>query len=232
MTSAERLNGLSGTATGQRVFRSAIERFAKQGFAGTTVREICSDAGLTTAGAYYYFASKEDLLYQLIRQGQTALIDTAQRALAGVDDPIDRLALLIRSLAATHAVFPMLTRVADGELGALASQGPHLAEILALRDAYEGFWEETLAAGVSSGAFAIADQRVTRLSLIAMCTGVSGWFSPAGPLTVEGVCDELAQIAFRVVAARRGGNAVSVDQTPRFELSLLPQFPWDAEGVS
>ncbi len=85
--------------------------------------------------------------------------------------------------------------------------------------------------GVSSGAFTIADQRVTRLSLIAMCTGVSGWFSPAGPLTVEGVCDELTQIAFRVVVARRRGSAVGSEQAPRFELSLLPQFPWDTEGM-
>jgi AcrR family transcriptional regulator len=48
-------------ATRQLLLRSARQRFARDGYAATTVREIAADAGVNVALINRYFASKEGL---------------------------------------------------------------------------------------------------------------------------------------------------------------------------
>ncbi len=43
----------------------AAELFAEKGFENTTTRDISKAAGMSDAGVYYYFDSKELLLYQI-----------------------------------------------------------------------------------------------------------------------------------------------------------------------
>ena len=49
-------------ATRQALLTAARERFARQGFQGTTVREIAGDVGVTERTFYRYFDGKEGLL--------------------------------------------------------------------------------------------------------------------------------------------------------------------------
>src|SRR6478752_297606 len=47
--------------TRRLLLRAALHRFARQGYAATTVREIADDAGVTAALISRYFVSKEGL---------------------------------------------------------------------------------------------------------------------------------------------------------------------------
>ena len=40
--------------------------FSREGFPRTTVRDIARQAGITDAAIYYHFATKEDLLHELL----------------------------------------------------------------------------------------------------------------------------------------------------------------------
>jgi AcrR family transcriptional regulator len=51
--------------TRERILDVALDLFARQGFDGTSLREIAESLGLTKAALYYHFESKDDILLAL-----------------------------------------------------------------------------------------------------------------------------------------------------------------------
>ncbi|MFI7127520.1 TetR/AcrR family transcriptional regulator [Nonomuraea sp. NPDC050153] len=204
----------------RRIRTAAVLLFARQGYAATSIRDLARAVNMTNAGIYHHVASKESLLADLMRVAQRGLIDATERMLDDVRSPADRLALLIGSLTSVHALSPMTSRVMDGELRSLTPGSTAHDEIIALRDAYEAFWKDALADGVAQNVFRVADQKLTRLALMSMCTGTSEWYRPDGDSTLEQVCAEFVTIGLAAVRA-------SAPARPTLDLSLLPDFPWE-----
>jgi AcrR family transcriptional regulator len=49
----------------ERLIARAVRLFAEQGYEGTSVQEIVAAAGVTKGAMYHYFASKDDLLFEV-----------------------------------------------------------------------------------------------------------------------------------------------------------------------
>jgi AcrR family transcriptional regulator len=58
--------GASAEVTRARILDVALQLFAEQGYAGTSIRDIAERLGMTKSSLYYHFASKEDLLDALV----------------------------------------------------------------------------------------------------------------------------------------------------------------------
>lgn len=54
-----------GVETRARLVETALQLFRDVGFDATTMRRIASDAGVSLGNAYYYFASKDELVHEL-----------------------------------------------------------------------------------------------------------------------------------------------------------------------
>ena len=95
------------TPTRQRIVEAAVELFAGQGFARTTVGQIESAAGLTprAGGFYKHFPSKAAVLEEALR----ARTERVDRVIAGLDDA---------PLGDPRAELTILGRVAMRELDA------------------------------------------------------------------------------------------------------------------
>lgn len=52
--------------TRQHILDASMHLFSRDGYPNTTVREIAREAGITDAAIYYHFATKGDLLHELI----------------------------------------------------------------------------------------------------------------------------------------------------------------------
>jgi AcrR family transcriptional regulator len=195
--------------------------FAQRGYAATSIRDIAKTVNMTNAGVYHHVTSKEALLAELMRVGHVRLIASTDQLLAGIDRPAERLATLIASLTAIHALNPMTTRVMDGELRSLTPGSTAHGEIIELRDAYEAEWRRTIADGISRGEFEVADQRLARLALMSMCTGTSEWYRPDGESTLGQVCAQFVTIGLAAV------NATGPAARQYFDPALLPIYPWE-----
>lgn len=72
MSSVERSSVGKPTAksahTRQLLLDTAMGLFATKGFAGTTMRSIAQESGLSLGNAYYYFDSKDAIVHELFRQ--------------------------------------------------------------------------------------------------------------------------------------------------------------------
>jgi AcrR family transcriptional regulator len=59
-----------GTATRDLLVATALRLFREDGYQATTMRRIATEAGVSLGNAYYYFASKDDLVGELYRTVQ------------------------------------------------------------------------------------------------------------------------------------------------------------------
>src|SRR4029079_12212526 len=96
----------SPTDAPARLLYAAAEAFVDRGFHATSTRDIASRAGLSPAGVYVHFASKEELLYQLSREGHEAARDMLVAAAEAADSPTEALRAIMGTFArwdAEHA---------------------------------------------------------------------------------------------------------------------------------
>ncbi|MDR6414206.1 TetR family transcriptional regulator [Pseudarthrobacter sulfonivorans] len=77
--------------TRQHLADVALRMFREIGFEKTTMRAIAEEAGVSVGNAYYYFASKDDLVQELYVQVQAEHAAKAEEALEGLKDLGSRL---------------------------------------------------------------------------------------------------------------------------------------------
>ena len=188
------------TDTAHRLLEAAAEAFAARGFHATTTRDIAARAGLSPAGVYVYFASKEELLYQLSREGHAAARDMLLAAAEGASSPTEALRAIMRRFATWHAEHFRVARIVQYEFGNLTPE--HRDAVLALRKEIDAVVREVVADGMASGEFEVADVADTTLALMSMAVDVARWYDPEIKRTPDAIGAAYADLGIRLVTAR------------------------------
>jgi AcrR family transcriptional regulator len=81
----------------QQLMEFAATRFAEQGYHPTSVAEIVQGLGVGKGVFYWYFSSKEELFFEILREAQQDLRRSQQQAIDGVDDPVRRIELGLKA---------------------------------------------------------------------------------------------------------------------------------------
>jgi len=77
------------------ILAHATEVFCKKGYEGASMRDLSRESGMSLAGLYYYFESKERLLYLIQRHTFSTIVERLKARLQGVDDTEDRIRIFI-----------------------------------------------------------------------------------------------------------------------------------------
>ena len=83
--------------TRQKVAEAALRMFREIGFEKTTMRGIAAEAGVSVGNAYYYFASKDDLVHELYVRVQAEHAVLAANALLEASGLADRLRAVLHA---------------------------------------------------------------------------------------------------------------------------------------
>jgi AcrR family transcriptional regulator len=86
-----------GEQTRERILDAALDLFRTQGYADTTMRQIAQAAGVAVGNAYYYYASKDQLILAFYERNHTDHLKLLGDALSETKDFGERLRLLIRT---------------------------------------------------------------------------------------------------------------------------------------
>jgi AcrR family transcriptional regulator len=86
-----------------RILAEATRLFAEKGFLGTSVQEIVDAANVTKGALYYYYSSKDDLLYEIYHRVIQKELATLDRVLAMQLSPADTVDALITDVMITTA---------------------------------------------------------------------------------------------------------------------------------
>lgn len=187
-------------ATAVRLMMAAADAFADRGFHATTTRDIASRAGLSPAGVYVHFTSKEDLLFELSRRGHQTARDQLVAAAEAADSPTEALRSLIAGFSTWHAEHHQLGRIVQFEFRHLTPQ--HRDTVLALRKEIDKVVRDVLTQGVTEGDFEVDDVPGTALALLSLAVDVARWYSPEIRRTPADIGRTNGALAVRLVARR------------------------------
>lgn len=186
---------------------SAARLFREKGYDSTSLKDLALAVGVSPSAMYWYFPSKNDLLYSVIKRTLHRFEDGMTQALTKADDtPPSRLAAFVRYYVETqlsgssevaaysyvYATGHMLDRLPD------ASR----AELRDIERRIFHFVRGTIEQGVSEGSFAADYAGTTALAIIGMCEHVQTWFRPEGRDTVEDIADRYAGLCLSMVGHR------------------------------
>jgi AcrR family transcriptional regulator len=97
-TSARRTNGVPTTSFDRRlgqILDHATEVFCEKGYEGASMRDLSRASGMSLAGLYHYFKSKERLLFLVQKNTFTTILETLKARLETVTDPEQRIRIFI-----------------------------------------------------------------------------------------------------------------------------------------
>jgi AcrR family transcriptional regulator len=186
-----------GDTTERQVRRAAVALFASRGFHATGIRQLADCAGIKSATLYHYMATKEDLLFAIVQDSSRRLIEAAQRLADLALPPEAMVCGLVQMHVSVHATHRDETAVVDNELRHLDHDRRRRA--VELRDAYEAFWTRAISVGARDGVFSVHNERLARLAILQMCSGVAEWYSPRGQLALPELGQAHAHMALQLL---------------------------------
>jgi AcrR family transcriptional regulator len=77
------------------ILAHATDVFDEKGYEGASMRDLSRASGMSLAGLYYYFESKEKLLYLIQRHAFSTILERLRSRLEVVTDPETRIRLFI-----------------------------------------------------------------------------------------------------------------------------------------
>ena len=103
-----------GDRTRQALLRAAVVRFARDGYRGTSVADVCRDAGLSTTASYPYFANKEAFFVAAVDEDVAGLIGDAVSFVA-IDENLEGWGSVMMQALLDHiSHHPLAARIVKG----------------------------------------------------------------------------------------------------------------------
>jgi AcrR family transcriptional regulator len=168
------------------IIKAAAHTFGRKGFHATTLEEIAADLNVTKASLYYYFSTKEELLYEVHLLSLEDLLRRVDHILAKETSPVARLQGIIaehlRVLASDYEGAFMLQQ--EYELPA-----KYREEIIRLRDRYEQNVLAVVREGVQQRVFRVKDAKVMVRMMLGAINWFLRWYRADGRLTVDEIAD-------------------------------------------
>ena len=177
--------GSQGAATAQAIRQAGLELIFEHGYEGMSLRDLAQRVGLQPGSLYNHIATKQALLFDLVREHMNTLTAALDQALAGIEGPLARLDAFLAFHLRYHLTRKVEVFVNNSELRSL--EPANHAAIMALRQGYEQRLSAILAEGSALGLFVVEDVPVTTYAILAMLTGVTAWYRPGGRLDAEAV---------------------------------------------
>ena len=179
----------------------ATEVFCKKGYEGASMRDLSRESGMSLAGLYYYFESKERLLYLIQKHTFTTIVQRLKTRLEGVSDPEERIRIFILNhleyFLSNQAAMKVLSHEDEVLKNGFGS------EVAAIKREYYriclGLLDDLKRA--QGGTFST---RIAVLSLFGMMNWIYTWHNPRVDADAESMAREMGDIFLHGV--RPGGK--------------------------
>jgi AcrR family transcriptional regulator len=186
------------------LLKEAAAIIAEKGFEATAIRDVGRRLAVSLGGMYYYFASKDDLLFQIQHRTFESLLEAQERAAAEPAPPAERLRRLLLGHLAFFERHPNEMKICTYELESLT--GARYDRVLAVRRRYYRLVADVVAELISGGgkkARETARSRHLTLFIFGMLNWAFMWYRGSKDGPVEALANEMLDLVLHGVRGRR-----------------------------
>ena len=179
------------------ILDKAESLFWQKGYNSTSMKDIASACDCKPANIYNFFDSKEDILYEVIKDNTTRMLSKLEPLENDdISSPIELLKTFINNhhefLANKKRSFIVIN---DSGLKDLSSV--HRKKIVELRDKYDRILRKILRRGIETGEFANIDVQIIGYFISSIIIRSNIWFSAKGRLTSDQIGDMMFDFVYR-----------------------------------
>ncbi|HKQ04999.1 MAG TPA: TetR/AcrR family transcriptional regulator [Blastocatellia bacterium] len=189
------------------VLKTAAAIFAEKGYHSTSIRDIARATKMSLSGLYYYFKSKEELLFLIQDYCFSTVLDDCRRLLEGVNDPVHQLKLLIENHLNYFVQNMNEMKVLSHEANAIS--GELFKKVNNKKRQYVDLAMKLL--GEIARVYRIndIDIRVATFSLFGMMNWIYNWYSPRKDVDVAGLSQTITRL---FLSGFLGNNRIQTEQ--------------------
>ncbi len=183
------------------ILTHATEVFCKKGYEGASMRDLSRESGMSLAGLYYYFESKERLLYLIQKHTFATIVQRLKSRLEDVSDVEERIRIFILNhleyFLANQAAMKVLSHEDEVLKNGFGS------EVAAIKREYYRICVGLLddLKRERGGQFST---RIAVLSLFGMMNWIYTWHNPRVDADATSMANEMGDIFLRGVMAGKG----------------------------
>ena len=195
-------------ATRERILRAAVQIFSEQGIENAKLADVAEMLGMTAPALYYYFPSKEELVFACCADTLDEMIAGIREAAAAAGrDPVERLRAIITAQMMFElkvaAVTPLLNGVLFGPQYLVnLLQEPQRERIMTQHRTLLNLYRSAINDGVAAGLFEVAEPTIATFNILAMVQYSSIWFRKSGRRSAQSIAQEQIGFALRMLSAR------------------------------
>jgi TetR/AcrR family transcriptional regulator, cholesterol catabolism regulator len=180
------------------ILAHAADVFCKKGYEGASMRDLSRASGMSLAGLYYYFESKERLLYLIQKHTFTTIVHRLKARLEGISDAEERVRIFILNhleyFLANQAAMKVLSHEAKVLKNAFG------AEVAAIKREYYNICVGLLDELKRDRSLQFST-RIAVLSLFGMMNWIYTWHNPRVDADAASIASEMGDVFLRGVLA-------------------------------
>ena len=179
------------------ILKAASKVIAKDGFEGASVRRVAAKAGIGLSGIYYYFKSKDEMLFALQEHTFSTLVSSLKQRLDAANSAEDKLKAVVENHFQFFATNMDDLKVCVHEIGSLS--GVYYKKILEIRREYYGLVKDVVAGIIKRpGHF---DTNLATLFLFGSLNWVYMWYEQKKNSDINKLSDQLVKIFLNGIRA-------------------------------
>ncbi|MFA4837170.1 MAG: TetR/AcrR family transcriptional regulator [Dehalococcoidia bacterium] len=185
----------------EEIYQAAARLFFKKGYHATGMRELAKAVGIDQAVLYYYYPSKAEILYDIMKTGTFDLMKSVDDALHSTQTPSEKLMAFL-----TVHMSHFLRRREEVGMSFIEFRNlnpEQQAELRQWQSAYLAKFRSILEQGIEEGAFQPIDAKTVTMLLLAGTTSVAAWYHPSGPLDPEQMAAVFADVVTQGILQRK-----------------------------
>ncbi len=169
----------------------AAQVFAKNGFERTTIRGIAKEGGISAASIYYYFDSKEELLYQILDETMVTGLELIRSIEKQKLTQKEQLIEILRMHTMTAIDFDKMKLLVH-EQNCLTSE--HRDALILKQKKYMSQLTKVFESLKKNGQMRDLDPKVCAFAFFGMVSWAYRWFNPDGDMSTQQLADNFTEI--------------------------------------
>jgi TetR/AcrR family transcriptional regulator, cholesterol catabolism regulator len=186
-----------------KILVHATDVFFQKGYEGASMRDLSRASGVSLSGLYYYFESKEKLLYLIQKHTFTTIVERLRERLKEVSDPEMRVRVFILNHLEYFLANQKAMKVLSHEDEVL--KNGFGSEIAAIKREYYRICIE-LMDNLQRAKGLEFSSRLAVLSLFGMMNWIYTWHNPRVDADARELADQMGSIFLKGVSAAKAGK--------------------------